>query len=72
MRLLRRAEQSPRWGLIVASNEGRCRGAVAVNGETRIRITQKEDVATLTVGAKAEHSGPMFHNLGPVHPSHKI
>ena len=57
---------------MVASNEGCCREAVAVNGETRIGITQKEDVATLTVGAKAEHRGPMFHNLGPVHPSQDI
>ena len=43
--------------------------AVAVNGETRLGTTQNQGVATLTVGAKADHRGPMFHNLEPVHPS---
>lgn len=43
--------------------------AVAVNGETRLGTTQNQGVATLTVGAKADHRGPMFHNLEPVRPS---
>lgn len=43
--------------------------AVAVNGETRLGTTQNQGVATLTVGAKADHRGPMFHNLEPLRPS---
>ena len=50
----------------MAANESRCREAVAVNGETRLGTTQNQGVATLTVGAKADHRGPMFHNLEPV------
>lgn len=54
------------WWLRIRADVGE---AVAANGETRIRITQKQGVATLTVGARADLRGPTFHDLRPVRPS---
>jgi hypothetical protein len=54
------------WWLRMRTDVGE---AVAVNGEVRVGTTQKQGVATLTVGAKADHRGPMFHNRRPVRPS---
>lgn len=54
------------WWLRMRADVGE---AVAANGGTRVCITQKQGVATLTVGAKAGLRGPTFHNLRPVRPS---